>query len=116
MKINCYGDNCSNVYMAIKALYGWNGKQCGDIIKLNYNGLKREAFLTVKAINPGVGLVLERIIDLVKGINLHNTALDNPMKAIIEILVEKLELEYDSNIVQKVLHEHQNYMYKKSSL
>ena len=48
--------------MSIEAHYGWNGEMHGDIIKLNYNGIKDQTFLTVKAKNPGIGSIIERII------------------------------------------------------
>jgi hypothetical protein len=94
-KIYRLRDEKEIVHMAIEATYGWKGEMCRDLVQINYNGNKREAYLTVKMIKPGVGVVVECIIELVAGINYQGKSVKNPPLFIIEKLSEKLNLQYD---------------------
>ncbi len=96
-------DGSPMVHMSIEATYGWQGEMCRDILQINYNEGKREAFLTVKMVNPGVGPVALRIIELITGINYQAGAIKNPSRFIIEQLAEKLFLQYDHDEVDKQL-------------
>ncbi len=108
IKMSCGGDDSSWIYVSIKAQYGWQGEERTGTVKLTYNGLKKDLYLTVKAASPGISLVLERIIDIINGIESQDAASNGHFKSIIELLQEKLKLEYDSELVQSVLTEHQD--------
>lgn len=112
MKIYCYGDDCSKICMSIKVIYGWQGEMYTDIIQLNYNGLKREALLTVKALNSGVGMVVESIIDIIKSIDLSNISFKNPFKVIVERLSQKIGMNYNEEIMDDVFQKHQTFLNK----
>jgi hypothetical protein len=102
-KIYRAGDDGSIVHISIEATYGWNGDMCRDMIRINYNENKREAFMTVKMLNPGVGALAARILELITGINYHAKSVKNPPRFIIEMLAEKLSLQYDPLEVDKHL-------------
>ena len=105
-KINCYGDNNSMIFLSIVAEYGWEGKMCSDIIKLNYNGKKREAFLTVKIQNSGVGLIIERIIEILNDIFNKNDKKDNQIKKIIEKMSENFKFKYNRESVEDTIKQY----------
>jgi hypothetical protein len=107
--IYCYGEKNSNLYMSIGVHYGWNEAMYADIIKLNYNGAKEQIFLTVKAKNPGMGIVIESIISTLKDIDLREDARANSPEIIIEILSRKMGMSYDHEIVEEVLARYKKY-------
>ena len=102
-KIYRAGDDGSIVHISIEATYGWGGDMFRDAIRIYYNEKKREAFMTVKALNPGIGAVAARILELMTGTNYRAASVKNPPRFVIEMLAEKLSLQYDSHEVDKHL-------------
>jgi hypothetical protein len=105
-KIYCYGEKKSNMYMAIEVRYGWNGSMIGDIIKLNYKGMSEQAYLTVKAQNPGVGLIVERLITYLKDLPSRRIERGTVPELIIDTLSSKLGMIYDSRTVEEALQQY----------
>jgi len=105
-KIYCYGEKKSNIYMALEARYGWDGSMIGDIIKLNYKGVSEQAYLTVKAQNPGVGLIVERLITYLKDLSSQRIERGTVSELIIDTLSSKLGMTYDSNTVEEALQQY----------
>ena len=105
IKIYRHGEDNSMVHMSIEANYGWKDDMCKDIIQLNYNGKKREAFITVKLSNPGVGKIADRIIEIITGISYTARSVRNPPLMILEILAEKLYLQYNDQEALEALSE-----------
>ena len=102
-KIHSYGKDKSLLLISIEAVYGWDNKMYGDLIKINFNLKKREAYLTVKVKNPGIALVTERIIELLAKIHISDSTLKNPPLVMIERMGEILGMEYDPKMVIKEL-------------
>jgi hypothetical protein len=102
-KIYRVRDDNPLVHISIEATYGWQGKMHRDILQINYNEKKREAYLTVKMLNPGVGTVAARIIELVTGVDYQASTVKDPARFIIERLAEKLSLQYDPHEVESRL-------------
>jgi len=103
IKINRHGDDNTMVRMSLEADYGWNGDMCRDLIQINYNGKKREAFITVKLLNPGVGKIADRIIEIVTGIDFTSRSVKSPPLTILEALTEKLNLQYNDRDAREAL-------------
>lgn len=110
LKINCRSEDISRVHMSIKARYNFEGEEFSDTIQLNYNGRSRDIYLTVKAVDPGIGLVIERVIDVVKDISTEGGEPAAHLKLVIDLLFEKLGMEYDTNAVAVVLDEYKTFM------
>ncbi|MFC1670838.1 hypothetical protein ACFL20_10640 [Spirochaetota bacterium] len=98
-KIYSYGEDKSLLFISIEAVYGWENEMYGDIIKINYNMKKRDAYLTVKIKNPGIAVITEKIIELLTKINISDNSLKNPPLVIIERMGEILGMEYDPKMV-----------------
>ncbi len=98
--------------MSIEVHYGWNEAMYADIIKLNYNGVKEQIFLTVKVKNPGMGIVMESFISILKDIDLREDAHANPPELIIEILSQKMGMKYDHGKVEELMAQHQEHQLK----
>jgi hypothetical protein len=110
--IYCYGEHDSNIFMSIGVLYGWSEAMHTDVIRLNYDGTKEQIFLTVKAKNPGMGIVIESIINLLKDINSRKDGSENKLELIIDILSQKLGMKYDHEKVEGTIAQHQKYILK----
>jgi hypothetical protein len=102
-KIYLHGEENAMVHMSIEADYGWKGEMYKDLIQINYNGKKREAFITAKLMNPATGKILDRMIELITGSNYAGRTVKNPPRHIIEVLAEKIYLQYDEEEVRRVL-------------
>ena len=101
--ISYHGDGNTILYISIEAIYGWENKMYGDIIKINYNTQKKSMHLTVKIKNPGISQVVDRIIQLLSNINTSDDSLENPPLTIIEKMGEVLAMEYDLQTVTELL-------------
>lgn len=106
--IYCYGEENSNLYISMEVHYGWNEAMHADIVKLNYNGVKKQIFLTIRAKNPGMGAVIESIISSLRDIDSSEDATNTPER-IIEILSQKLGMRYDHARVEEVMAHYQKY-------
>ncbi len=106
IKVSRHGENNSAVHFSIEASYGWEGEMHREIIQLNYNGMRRELFVTVKVKNPGTGSIAERIINMLGEINYAARSVKNPPLLIIEKLAEHLTLEYNPADIDKVLKQY----------
>ncbi|MBN2160443.1 MAG: hypothetical protein JW807_13700 [Spirochaetes bacterium] len=102
-KIYRHGEDNSMVHMSVEATYGWKGEMVKDTIQINYNGKKREAFITAKLLNPGVGLILEKMAEVITGVNYAGLSVTNPPLVILEVLAEKILLRYDERNVRRIL-------------
>jgi type III secretion system FlhB-like substrate exporter len=103
IKINRHGEDNSMVRMSLEAHYGWKDNMCRDIIQINYNGKKREAFITVKLLHPGAGKIADRIIETVTEIDFTARSVKNPPLLILETLAEKLSLRYNDQEARDAL-------------
>lgn len=103
IKIKRHGDDNSMVRISLEADYGWKEDMCRDVIQINYNGKKREAFITVKLLHPGVGQIADRIIEIVTEVDLTARSVANPPLAILETLAEKLNLRYNDRDAREAL-------------
>jgi hypothetical protein len=110
--IYCYGEHDSNIFMSIGVLYGWSEAMHTDVIRLNYDGAREKIFLTVKAKNPGIGIVIESIISLLMDIDSRKDGSENKLELIIDILSQKLGMKYDHEKVEGVIAQHQIYLLK----
>lgn len=106
IKVSRHGENNSVVHFSIQISYGWEGEMQTEIIQLNYNGLKRELFVTVKVKNTGTGSIAERVINVLGEINYASQSVKNPPLLIIEKLAEHLSLEYDAAEVEVMLKQY----------
>jgi hypothetical protein len=102
-KIYRHGEDNSMVHLSIEATYGWKGDMRTDIIQINYNGIKREAFITVKLVSPGVGTIVARLVEIITGVNYTARSVKNPPLMILELLAEKIFLQYDEAEVRQAL-------------
>jgi hypothetical protein len=102
-KIQRHGEDDSMVHMSIEAEYGWKGDMYRDHIQITFNGKKREAFITAKILNPGGGMILERLYDLIAGTHYTARSVANPPLLIIEMLAEKIYMKYNEEEVHRVL-------------
>jgi hypothetical protein len=102
-KIQRHGEDESTIHMAIEAEYGWKGEMFKDNIQLTYNGKKREAFITAKILNPGAGMIVERMYELISGTHYTSRTIKNPPLLIIETLAEKIFLKFNEEEVRRVL-------------
>ncbi|OHD63036.1 MAG: hypothetical protein A2176_09460 [Spirochaetes bacterium RBG_13_51_14] len=102
-KIYRHGDNNAMVHLSVEANYGWQGDMCKDIIQINYNGKKREAFIAVKLSNQGAGKIVERMIEVITGVDFTARSVKNPLRLILETLAEKMNLRYDPSEVEEAL-------------
>jgi hypothetical protein len=102
-KIQRHGEDDSMIHMSIEAEYGWKGEMYKDHIQLTYNGKKREAFITAKVLNPGAGMIVERMYELIAGTHYTSRTVKNPPLLIIEALAEKIYLKYNEEEVRRVL-------------
>ena len=103
VKIYRHGEDNSMVHFSIEAWYGYNEEMCKDVIQINYNGKKREAFITAKLHNRGAGAVVERIIEAVTSVDYSSPAVKNPPLMIVETLSELLNLRFNSDDANRVL-------------
>ena len=103
IKIQRHGEDDSMVHMSIEAEYGWKGEMYRENIQLNYNGKKREAFITAKIMSPGGGMLVERMYDLICGTHYTSRTVKNPPLMILETLAEKIFLKYNEEEVRRVL-------------
>lgn len=102
-KIQRHGEDDSTVLMSIEAEYGWKGEMYRDNIQLTYNGRKREAFITVKILNPGSGMIIERLYELIIGSHYASRTVKNPPLQILEVLAEKIHLTYNEEEIHRAL-------------
>jgi hypothetical protein len=114
-KIYRHGEDNAMVYLAIETHYGYRGDMFRDILQINYNGKKRDAFITVKMRNPGIGLVIERIVEFINTMDLKADSVKNPPLEIIETLGEKLNLRYDRDMVMQALEGMESYVRQGSA-
>ena len=103
IKITKHGEDNALVRMFLEADYGWKDNMCRDIIQINYNGKKREAFITVKLLHPGVGKIADRIIEIVTEIDFTARSVKSPPLVILETLAEKLYLQYNDQEARDAL-------------
>ncbi len=102
-KIQRHGEDDSTVQMSIEAEYGWKGEMYRDNVQITYNGKKREAFITTKILNPGAGMIIERLYELILGSQYASRSVKNPPLRIIEALAEKINLAYNEEEVHVML-------------
>ncbi|HOD14373.1 MAG TPA: hypothetical protein PK307_02890 [Spirochaetota bacterium] len=102
-KIQRHGEDDSTVLMPIEAEYGWKGDMNRDNIQLAYNGRKREAFITVKILNPGSGMIIERLYELIIGSHYASRTVKTPPLQILEVLAEKIHLTYNEEEIHRAL-------------
>jgi hypothetical protein len=102
LKIYRHGEDNSMVHLSIEAAYGYRGEMCKDIIQINYNGKKREAFITVKVLNPGAGAVIERILEALTTVDISSPRVKNPPLLMLETLAERLNLQYNIEEAKQV--------------
>ena len=97
------GDNNSIIYLTLNAIYGHNSEMYNDNIKLIYNRTKKKAYVTVDAENPGVGHIVERIIESLNKIDFNKKNLTKD-SSIIEIIADTLarvnNMKYDPELVR----------------
>lgn len=110
-KIYCYDDENAKIYLSLEVKYGHGGVMHSDIVKLNYNGWKKDIQITVRAKNPGIGTVVERLTEIINHVDLAHIK-TNPFKELIKSLSDKLNLSYQDDIIQKVLQDHQAFVNK----
>jgi hypothetical protein len=102
-KIQRHGEDDSTVLMSIEAEYGWKSEMYRDNIQITYNARKREAFITAKILNPGAGMIVERLYELIIGSQYASRTVKNPPLQILEVLAEKIHLAYDEEEVRRTL-------------
>lgn len=102
-KIYRHGEDNAMVHISIEASYGYDGAMYKDVIQINYNGKKREAFITARLQNPGTGTVVERMIEAVTAVDYSSAGVKHPPLRILETLAERLSLRFDSDVVKQAL-------------
>ncbi len=103
VKIYRHGEDNSMAHLSIEAAYGYHGAMYRDIIQINYNGKKREAFITARVLNPGAGAVIERMIEALTAVDCSSTRIANPPLRILETLAERLNLAYSREEAERAL-------------
>ncbi|HOT44765.1 MAG TPA: hypothetical protein PLM53_07285 [Spirochaetota bacterium] len=103
VKMYRHGEDDSMAHLSIEASYGYGGKMCSDIIQINYNGKKREAFIAARVLNPGAGAVIERMIEAITTVDYAAPKVKNPPLLMLEVLAERLNLRYDSDEAARAL-------------
>jgi len=102
-KITRTADHPPTLRFSIEALYGWEGRTCRDLIQITYHPIKREAFLTVKIMNPGAGIIASRIIEVITAAGCFDSSIGSPPLKILETLADKLSLHYDRDLAEAEL-------------
>ena len=87
-KISSHGRDNSVIILDIDAEYGFEQESFRDTVRIQYSSASEETYVTVKARNPGVGLVVARIIEIL-GEHRHTEASGSPVAEIVDLLVHK---------------------------
>ncbi len=102
-KISQYGENGEMLQIAITVDYGYNGEMFSDLLRFTYNMRKREAYLTVRIHNPGVGSLVDQILSYITRIDFRSYSLKNPPLLVLQHLSDKFGLQYDEVKVARAL-------------
>ncbi len=89
------------IRISFEITYGWKGEMYHEVVRLNYNQDKKKVYLIVEAENPGIGFVIERMIDAIGAIDSDNETMKHYPLSIIEKLSEKFNMEYDHDLVKR---------------
>lgn len=90
----------NHIIMTLEINYGWGGEMLSGIIRLNYHGEKGKVFITVDSSNPGIGSVVDRIIESLKKIEHEIDTREHYPLAIIENLAEDFSMKYKPGLVK----------------
>jgi hypothetical protein len=90
----------NHIFMSVEINYGWEGEMLTGIIRINYHGEKGKVFLTVDSSNPGIGSVIDRIIESFNKIEYEIDTREHYPLAIIENLAEDFGMKYESDLVK----------------
>ncbi len=97
-------DNPVMIFASIEAHYGYEGAMYDDILRINYHCEKKEAYLTITCLNPGIGMVAERVAQFISSVmNQPRTSVD-PFVNLIESMGERLLLQYDPDSLRSLIH------------
>lgn len=91
--------NGGPVVYSIETSYGWNGKTCVDVIRLQYTPGKRDITLAVRARHQGVAFVLERVIEVLQDHDLTSPEIKHPCRWIVEHLNLQLGMTFDEEML-----------------
>ncbi len=103
VKIYRHGEDSSMVHLSIEANYGYGETMYTDLVQINYNGKKREAFITVKVLNPGAGAIVARMTEAITSVNYSSPKVAVPAILILETLADRLNLHYSAGEVESAL-------------
>ncbi len=90
----------NHIFMSVEINYGWGGEMLSGIIRINYQGDKGKVYLTVDSSNPGIGSVVNRMIDSLKKIEYEKNTKEHYPLAIIESLAEDFGMNYETDTVK----------------
>jgi len=99
-KVSTYGEDKTKALITISVTYAGENEMLTDLIKINFIGAKKETYLTVKAKNPVIGAVIERIIKSLEDIHFINSSNLVYPQVIIEELATDMGLQFDKEIVK----------------
>ena len=101
--IQYYGENNSRIVISIEARYGWGEENYAEIIKITYSTIKKTATITVKAKNPGVSLIVRKLIEVLKKIDFESDTIKNPAAIIITELHTELKMTFEEEMIDKTI-------------
>lgn len=104
-KIHYYGDAKNKLYMSISVDYGWDGTMYTDLVRINFDLAAGESYVTVKILNHGIVLVVERLFDIIKNIHFKQGIVENPVETILESFTYKLGMKFNYDMVDVIIKE-----------
>jgi len=93
----------SKVTLSLEAYYGFEGREYGDIIRINLDVKKKTAYCTVRIKNPGAGFAASRIVEHLSKIIIDKYVGKKYLEVVIETLTEKFGMESDPDNIASFL-------------
>ena len=107
--IQYYGDNNSRIVISVEVHYGWEENHFAEIVKISYHTIKKNPTITVKAKNPGISLVIKRMIEVLNKINFESDKIKNPAAIIITELHAELKMTFEEEMIDKTIENWDEY-------
>jgi len=91
--------------LTMEVQYDYTGRIWMDAVKISHQGKAREPWISARMTNPGVALVIERIIDVMPDID-YSGDMRSILEKIIETLSHDLKMEIQPETAGAVLKDH----------
>ncbi len=101
--VQYYGEDNSRIVLSVEAHYGWEENNYAEIIKISYSTIKNNPTITVKAKNPGITLIVRRIIEVINKIDFISDKIKNPAAILITELHSSLKMTFEEDMINKTM-------------